>query len=319
VTLIKAPPPGARSAPGGGAPREGQAAILASRRAQAGRAVARLVASSAILTLGGSLLGFAMWIAAGSALHYDRVQHDSYASFRAQLAQAIAPTGPTDPLNSKHVLALGSPVAVLTIPEIGLNVVVLEGTSGQILQGGPGHLRDTQLPGQAGISVIMGRRATYGGPFARLSSLGPGQLFTVTTGQGVSRYRVLDVRRAKDPVPSYSAGQGRLILVTADGTAYAPTGVLRVDANLISKPQPAPTMVITPADIGANEQAMGTDSVAWVPLVLWGQCLLLAAVALGWMGAVWGRWQSWLVAIPVVGFFGLEVADQVARLLPNLM
>jgi len=319
VTLVRAHPPGARGAPGGRAPRGRQAAILASRRAQADRGIAQLVASSAILTLGGSLLGFAMWIAAGSQLHYDRVQHDSYATFRAQLAQAIAPTGPTDPLNPKHVLALGSPVAVLTIPKIGLNVVVLEGTSGQILQGGPGHLRDTQLPGQAGISVIMGRRATYGEPFARLSSLGPGQLFTVTTGQGVSRYRVLDVRRAKDPVPSYSAGQGRLILVTADGTPYAPSGVLRVDANLISKPQPAPTMVISPADLGSNEQAMGTDPVAWVPLVLWGQGLLLAAIALGWMGAVWGRWQTWVVAVPVVGFFGLAVADQVARLLPNLM
>jgi hypothetical protein len=165
----------------------------------------------------------------------------------------------------------------------------------------------------------MGRRATYGGPFARLASLSPGQLFRVTTGQGVSRYRVLDVRRARDPVPPFTPGQGRLILVTADGPAYFPSGVVRVDANLISKPQPAPAMVYSPADIGPTEAAMGTEPVAWVPLVLWGQGLLLAAIALGWMRAVWGRWQTWVVAIPVLGFFGLAVADQAARLLPNLM
>jgi sortase A len=165
----------------------------------------------------------------------------------------------------------------------------------------------------------MGRRATYGGPFARLSSLSPGQLFSVTTGQGVSRYRVLDVRRAGDPAPPVYSGQGRLILVTADGPAYAPTGVLRVDANLISKPQQAPAMVISASEISPGEEAMGTDAVAWVPLVLWGQCLVLAAIALSWLAAQWGRWQTWIVAVPVLGYLGLAVADQVARLLPNLL
>jgi hypothetical protein len=260
-----------------------------------------------------------MWITFASHLYYDRVQHDAYASFRAQLAQAIAPTGPTDPNNAKRLLAPGSPVAVLTIPEIGLHAVVLEGTSGAVLERGPGHLRDTQLPGQAGLSEVMGRRATYGGPFARLSSLSPGQIFSVTTGQGVFRYRVIDVRRAGDPVPRFTASQGWLILATADGPAFAPSGVLRVDANLISKPQPAPTMVVSGADIGPSELAMGTDSLAWVPLVLWGQGLVLMAMGLSWLAAHWSRWQTWLVAVPVLGYFGLAVADEVTRLLPNLM
>ena len=94
---------------------------------------------------------------AGSHLYYDRVQHDAYATFRTELAQAIAPTGPTDPANPKQLLTPGSPVAILTIPEIGLNAVVLEGTTGAVLEGGPGHLRDTQLPGQVGFSEITGQ------------------------------------------------------------------------------------------------------------------------------------------------------------------
>jgi len=277
------------------------------------------VISSAFLTLAVSLLGFAAWITFVSHLYYDRVQHDSYASYRAELAQAIAPTGPTDPSNSKKLLAQGSPVAVLTIPEIGVNAVVLEGTSGSVLEGGPGHLRDTQLPGQIGFSEIMGRRAAYGGPFARLANLSPGQLFTVTTGQGVFRYRVIDRRSAGDPVPRFRSNQGWLVLATAAGPAYAPTGVMRVDANLISKPQPTPAMVVSSAEIGPDELALGSDSLAWVPLVLWGQALVLVAIGLSWLGARWGRWQTWVVALPVLSYLGLAVADQITRLLPNLM
>lgn len=318
--MVQAPPPGAPRASGGGASQRVPAAAAgAERRGRRSVPVAQVVVSSAFLTLAASLLGFAVWITFVSHLYYDRVQHDTYATFRSELAQAIAPTGPTDPADSKQLLAAGSPVAILTIPEIGVNAVVLEGTSGAVLEGGPGHLRDTQLPGQVGLSEILGRRAAYGGPFARLSNLSPGELFSVTTGQGVFRYRVLDVRRAGDPVPRFTASQGWLILATADGPAFAPSGVLRVDANLISKSQPAPTMVVSAADIGPSELALGTDTVAWVPLVLWGQGLVLAAAGIGWIGSRWSRWQSWAVAVPVLGYLGLAVADQVTRLLPNVM
>jgi sortase A len=320
MTVVQSPPPGAPGAPGGGA---GHAGISPpprqSREPRRRAAPARLVASTAVLTLAASLLGFAAWLAFGSRLYYDRVQHDDYASFRAELALATAPTGPTNPANPKQLLALGTPVAVLSIPQIGLNAVVLEGTTSDVLEGGPGHLRDTQMPGQAGVCEILGRRAAYGGPFARLSSLNPGDIFTVTTGQGVTRYRVLDVRRAGDVVPPLTPGKGRLILATADGPPFAPTGVLRVDADTVSAPKPAPAMVISPADLGSSELALGTEPVAWVALVLWGQALVLAAVGVSWLRSRWGRWQAWIVAVPVLGYFGLEVADQVTRLLPNLM
>jgi sortase A len=320
MTLVQEPPPGAPSAPGGGAGYSTAPPPLPRPQAPIGRgAAARLVLSTAVLILAASLLGFGGWIAVGSRLYYGRIQHDDYASFRAELAQATAPTGPTNPANANQLVTPGTPVAVLTIPEIGLNAVVLEGTSSSVLEGGPGHLRDTPLPGQAGISEILGRRAAYGGPFARLSSLSPGDVFSVTTGQGVTSYRVLDVRRAGDTVPPLTPGKGRLIMATADGPPFAPTGVLRVDADTVGAPKPAPAMVVTPADIGPSELVLGTESLAWVPLVLWGQCLLLAAVALSWLGARWGRWQTWTVAVPVLGYFGLAVADQVSRLLPNLM
>ncbi|HEX9335065.1 MAG TPA: sortase [Pseudonocardiaceae bacterium] len=280
----------------------------------------RRVISTTLLILSASLLGFTLYIGLVSTLHYDRAQHDAYADFRVALAKATAPTGPTDPDNPTALLAPGSAVAVLDIPEIGLRAVVFEGTTGGILENGPGHLRDTRLPGQAGIAEIMGRAATYGAPFGRISELNPGDQFTVITGQGTAHYRVADIRRAGDrEPPPLAAGHGRLTLATADGFAFLPTGVLRVDANLTSPAQPAPPMVLSSANLSPAEQALAGDPTAWVPLVLWGQGLLVAAALITWARSRWSRWQVWIVAVPVLGFLGLSAADQVGRLLLNLM
>jgi sortase A len=316
MTVVQSPPPGQGASPGGGAAAVG---APSPQKSAARRGRSRLITSTVVLSLSACLLGFAVWMTVGSRLYYDRVQHDDYASFRAELAQATAPTGPTDPANPKQLLPPGTPVAVLSIPEIGVHAVVLQGTTSDVLEGGPGHLRDTAMPGQKGVSEIMGRRAAYGGPFARISSLSPGAIFTVTTGQGVTRYRVLDVRRPGDRDPALKPGQGRLILATADGPPYAPTGVVWVDADAITPPKSVPRMVISESDISPSELPLGTDTGDWLPLVLWGEALLVAALAITWLRTQWGRWQTWMVAIPVLGYLGLGVADQVARLLPNLM
>ena len=317
MTVLAQSPSGA---PGGGhgLPQPGTLPTGPPRLFAVRASLARQVAAAACITLGVTLLGFAAWVLLLSRLYYDRVQYNDYANFRAELAQAIAPTGPTDPANPKVLLAPGTPVAVLHIPEIGMSAVVLEGTSGEVLEGGPGHLRDTPLPGQAGISEVFGRRAAYGGVFSHVSSLRPGEEFTVITGLGVARYRVVDVRRAGDPVPALT-GPGRLILTTADGPPFAPTGVLRADADLISAAQPTSNPLFTGADLPSDEQLMGTDQVAWVPLVLWGIPLVIAASAVGWLSQRWGRWQAWIVAVPVLGYLGLAVAGQATLLLPNLL
>jgi hypothetical protein len=218
------------------------------------------------------------------------------------------------------LLSLGASVAVLDIPALHLKTVVFEGTTGAVLQNGPGHLRSTPLPGQAGTSEILGRAAAYGGPFQGLARLAPGEMLTVITGQGTQKYQVLDVRRAGDPLPPpIAAGAGRLILATADGAPFAPSGVLRVDADLVSPVMNSVPLVLGAAQLPPAEQAMASDSSAWYVLVLWGQALLLAAGLITWARTHWGGWQTWIVAVPVLGFFSLAVADQITRLLPNLM
>ena len=295
------------------------------RRPASTGAVVRRGIGSALLILAACLLGFAAWVAFLSKLHYDRAQHHAYDALRVQLAAGTAPVGPTQVVNPnvagspRELLPFGTPLAVLTIPEIGLHAVVLEGTTGSVLENGPGHLRDTPMPGQVGVSVVMGRRAAYGGPFSKLASLQPGDTFTVVTGQTVAQYKVLDLRRGGDPSPPPpAAGQSRLILVTADGSPFAPSGMLYVDADLTSKPQPAPPMVLSAANLLPSENAMGTEQQAWLPIVFWGQLLLLVTLGLSLAWNQWGKWQTWLVAVPVLGYLVLSIADEVTRLLPNL-
>jgi LPXTG-site transpeptidase (sortase) family protein len=280
---------------------------------------------SAFLILAACLLSFVVWVAFLSQLHYARAQHNAYDALRISLAQGTTPVGPTQLVNpnvenSPTVpVPLGTPLALLSIPKIRLNAVVLQGTTGSVLENGPGHLRDTQMPGQFGTSVIMGRRAAYGGPFAKLSTLNPGDTFTVVTGQTEAQFRVLDLRRGGDASPPPPAtGQSRLILVTADGTPFAPTGILYVDADLTSKPQPAPPMTLSVANLPASEQAMGTEPQAWLPIVFWGQLMLLITLGLSWGWSAWGKWQAWVIAIPALGYLVFTVSDQVTRLLPNL-
>jgi sortase A len=245
--------------------------------------------------------------------HDQQVEYDQ---LRNELANGIAPISAYDYQGT--ALRIGAPVALLSIPEIGLSEVVGEGTTSGVLEAGPGHLRDTVLPGQAGTSVIMGREAAYGGPFRYINQLQASDTFTVTTGQGVSTYRVIDVRYAgdQDPPPADSK-TGRLTLITASGTSYMPSDELRVDAQLISAVQPSPggpTIAVSPA-----EAAMAGEDAGGTLILFWAQALILATSAVFWARKRWGRLQTWLIGVPLLAYLGLTLADQVARLLPNLL
>lgn len=54
--------------------------------------------------------------------------------------------------------ARGSPVARLVIPGIGLDDIVLEGVDDRTLNGGPGHLPGSALPGDSGNAILSAHR-----------------------------------------------------------------------------------------------------------------------------------------------------------------
>ncbi len=295
---------------------------LAPARVPATRArsatAARHLVRGALLSLSALLLGITAHLLLLSGIQEHSAQHAAYDDLRNQLALGTAPVSQTD--QQGRLLAPGSPVALIDIPALGLRQVVLEGTDSSVLTDGPGHRRDTPMPGQAGTSVLMGRAAAYGGPFRGLAHLKEGQTFTVITGQGKATYQVLGVRRAGDPAPApLATGKGRLVLVTANGPRFMPGGVLRVDADLVSAPFQTPAAVIRSGTLPEAEQPLARPSgVPW-PLVMWLQALLLAAVAAVWAWHRWGRHQTWIVFAPVVAVLGLQVATRTTELLPNLL
>ena len=84
----------------------------------------------------------------------------------------------------------GNPVGLLRIAKIGLDKVIVQGTSTNDLRQGPGHYPGTPLPGEAGNAAIAGHRTTYGAPFYNLDELVPGDLIVITTVQGTFTYSV---------------------------------------------------------------------------------------------------------------------------------
>jgi sortase A len=295
-------------------------AAVAPRRARRQAPPTVQVITTAITLLSVVLLGFAVYIGFVARLHHDRAQLVAYANFRKELALGTAPTGQTKPTDPNTLLDMGTPIAVLSIPKVGLNEVVFEGTTGAVLEKGPGHLRETPLPGQAGVSTIMGRATMFGGPFGKLASLMPGDMIRVTTGQGVHDYTVLDIRKSGMPSPPQpAAGKGRLVLTTAYGGPVVPSDVLRVDADLTTQVQDSARLKLGPDRVPHSEQVMAIDTGAWFPMVFVGEALVMAVALISVARVVWGNWQAWLVAVPVIGFLGLATADQAARLLPNLM
>ena len=274
-----------------------------------------VIPGAALTLLAALLLGFVVNMTLLGHVEHARAQQTGYAELRAELAMGTAPVGR---LNDKgKPVSMGAPVAVLHIKAINLKEVVFQGTTSGVLRSGPGHRRDTPLPGQPGTSIIMGRQWGYGSPFNHIDELKAGDNITVTTGQGQQQYKVTGVRRAGDPTPGAAgSGQGRLTLMTATGGLYTPHGLLRVDAELVSDVQPGP-----PAGGGLTsaEQPLAGDSAAWLPLMLWTQGLLLVAVAVTWTYRRWGRWQTWICAVPVLAAIVVALSGEATRLLPNLL
>ncbi|QUQ63562.1 class E sortase [Kutzneria sp. CA-103260] len=257
------------------------------------------------------LLGLAGYLLVLSPIEQSNDQDRLYAQLREELAAATAPTG--------GVINAGSPVALLTIPGLSFNQVVVEGTAPGDLRKGPGHRRDTPLPGQAGVSLVYGRSATFGAPFAQIDRLQPGDRITASTGQGEFTYRVLGVRRVGDPLPPQLAkGSGRLTLETSAGADPLQHGeTLFVDADLVSTAAPTPGG--RPGVIPPEESAMASDANASIPLVLGLQALGVLLGLLVWARHRWGRREATLLGIPLIVAVVWNLYGSVAELLPNML
>ncbi|MCB1055232.1 MAG: class GN sortase [Acidobacteria bacterium] len=124
------------------------------------------------------------------------------------------------------------PVARIEAPRLGVERIVLDGSSGRTMAFGPGHVIGTALPGEDGNSVVGGHRDTH---LAFLRRLRLGDELVVERADGVRRrYRIdlLEVVDRGDLGVLADTGAARLTLVTCyPFDAVVPGGPLRYVAG----------------------------------------------------------------------------------------
>jgi sortase A len=90
----------------------------------------------------------------------------------------------------QRALGDGDPLTRIKIPSIGVDTVVVEGTSASALRAGAGHYPATPLPCENGNVGIAGHRTTYGKPFNQLDRLKAGDVVILETPIGTCTYEI---------------------------------------------------------------------------------------------------------------------------------
>ncbi|HEX5950855.1 MAG TPA: sortase, partial [Actinomycetota bacterium] len=135
-----------------------------------------------------SIGGYLGWLLWGTGLTTSRAQSDLREGFEGSVATLDPSAGPSA---DEVVKVPGRAVAILVIPRMDLDMVVVEGTGTESLKKGPGHYTQTAYPWEdSGRAGIAGHRTTYGAPFWDLDKLREGDRITLETEYGVFEYRV---------------------------------------------------------------------------------------------------------------------------------
>jgi len=126
---------------------------------------------TALLSVGGLFIVAGLWIPAKAIV----AQHLLQYAWQKSLA--------TGNIVKPWPWADTWPVGRLQNDRLGIDLIVLEGESGEVLAFGPGHLTTSSPPGKMGHCILAGHRDTS---FHFLQKLKPGDRLTLQ-GQGVKR------------------------------------------------------------------------------------------------------------------------------------
>jgi len=156
------------------------------RRNRRGRGlrIAGLVFIAVALVLG----GYVWWLLWGTGITTRAAQNDLRPGFETAVGTKDVEEAPPA---ETVVKVPGKAVAIIKIPKIDVNYVVVEGTDTDSLKKGPGHYSQTAYPWEdTGAVGIAGHRTTYGAPFWSLNELGEGDKIVLATEYGTFEYRV---------------------------------------------------------------------------------------------------------------------------------
>jgi sortase A len=194
-------------------------------------ATARRVLRTLCLAAAFGIGGYLAWLLWGTGLTTQRWQSAHLAGFE----RTIDTRKPSDP-SASEVRLPGTAVAILKIPRLSLDMIVVEGTGSADLEKGPGHYTNTAYPWQAhGRVGIAGHRTTYLHPFFHLDQMQVGDPIVLETEYGTFRYSVAHVFT----IPSAGSGvvleqtkKPTLVLTTCD-PPYSASARLIVTADRV--------------------------------------------------------------------------------------
>jgi sortase A len=158
----------------------------------------------------------------------------------------------------------GDAVAIIEIPRLDLKKIVVSGVTIDDLRKGPGHYRNTALPGQKGNAAIAAHRTAYGSPFKEVDKMQPGDEIFITNALNerftyrVRRIKIVEptdfsVLEPSDEAlltltsctPLYTAKQR--IVITSVLDEAATTAPIRAATPLTDKVEALPLNEVDPA------------------------------------------------------------------------
>jgi sortase A len=125
-------------------------------------------------------------------------------------ADGNGPAAPARPGDKVSRIPLGKGFANIYIPKFGLDYAytIVEGTSPDDLNLGPGHYVGSALPGAVGNFAVAGHRVGKGSPFLNLDKLSAGDAIVVETKSFWYTYRVLPLTDGRGPSNFAPTGVG---------------------------------------------------------------------------------------------------------------
>lgn len=136
-----------------------------------------------------STLSFALLLGAAGVIGYPFYTNLYQNRLQGQLDRQLASPELRDAYLNRNV-GVGDSLTRIRIPRIGVDVVVVEGTTASALRAGAGHYPSTPLPCEVGNVAIAGHRTTYGRPFHDLDQLEPGDRVILETPIGECTYEI---------------------------------------------------------------------------------------------------------------------------------
>ena len=158
------------------------------RRRHSGSGLVLRVIGLVLIAAAFAVGGYVWWLLWGTGFFTASAQEQ----IRAPFERLIGTAPPEDAPPAERVAKVpGTAVAILRIPDIEVNYVVVEGTDTESLKKGPGHYTWTSYPWEhTGTVGIAGHRTTYGAPFWSLDELTRDDRIVLATEYGVFNYRV---------------------------------------------------------------------------------------------------------------------------------